>query len=211
MKMLGAPKLVFGVPFIDDRPLLSSIKNIPLEHHDYAPSPGTVSPSYLEVMKKEGQIGRNDFSWRYYIHIPIYNQQKSKISDSIAKNVYTKLCFFDLEGNPIGKGREFDGRWETSQQPSASENLEKLRFIDILPEDKQNLDIATQGIRGGYWYVMNNDSYKNNEYPDNKLKEDGFIFRLHLNGSNFFMKSVCYKFVSIGQRGKPEFVKIEQG
>lgn len=211
MKMLGAPKLVFGVPFIDDRPLLSSIKNIPLEHHDYAPSPGTVSPSYLEVMKKEGQIGRNDFSWRYYIHIPIYNQQKSKISDSIAKNVYAKLCFFDLEGNPIGKGREFDGRWETSQQPSASENLEKLRFIDILPEDKQNLDIATQGIRGGYWYVMNNDSYKNNEYPDNKLKEDGFIFRLHLNGSNFFMKSVCYKFVSIGQRGKPEFVKIEQG
>jgi len=207
MTRLGGPKLVIGEPYIDSRPFVESIKNIP-EFHEYVPSGGTISPSHLDVMRKKGQISDGGFSMMYYIHLPIHNKQISRIPNSTAKQVFAKLKFSDLDSNLIGDGVEFDGRWEKTRQPSAFEDLEELRFKDILPEDKQVLDIAMRTVRGGCWYVMNNDSYKTQKYPVNLLKEEGFIFHLSLNGSNIFMKSIRYKFLSKGQGGKPEFVRI---
>jgi hypothetical protein len=208
MTRLGGPKVVFGEPYIDNRPFVKSIASTP-EFQEYIPSGGTVPPSYLEVMRKQERISQDEYTNWYYIHIPIFNRQRSRIPNSTAVKVFAKLAFTDLKGTPISKKAEFDARWENTRQPSAFENYEGLRFIDILPDDSQNLNIATRRIRGGCWFVMNNDSYKDNEYPDNALREEGFIFRLRLSGSNIFEKSIRYQFHSVGKGGKPEFIKLE--
>jgi hypothetical protein len=207
MARLGGPKIVIGEPFVDTRPFVSPVNAVP-NFYGYNPSGGTTSTSFLDVMRKDGQLTRDDYSMRLYIHVPISNKQKSRTPNSVAKQVFAKLVFFDLDGSVIGNEKGVDARWEKSRQPSAYENFEELRFIDILPEDEQGVDIASRGVRGGCWYIMNNNSYKQIEYPENALKEDGFYFQLQLNGSNIFKKSVSYQFLSKGSNGKPEFLKV---
>jgi hypothetical protein len=158
------------------------------------PSGGTILPSMKSNLNNEIQP-YVDISKRHFIHIPIFNQQKSRLEIGMAKKVYAKLMFYDLDKKPIGNGIDFDGRWKKSRQPSAFENTEELRFIDIGQEDKQYLDIAVRDIATGYWYVWNNDNYNSND-PDKRLQMNGFIFCVKLSGMSCKSQPIYYKFLS---------------
>lgn len=207
MSRLGAARLVFGTPFIDSRPFLPPNPEVGSQFAAL-PSGGTITFDRLSSMRKAEPMYHGTYLNRYYVHLPILNQQKSRISSSTAKKVYAKLVFEDLNRKPICSGGVFDGRWEGSAQPSVGESHERLRLIDILPGDTQTLDIATRSVRGGFWYVSNNDSYPDPEYAANRLGQDGFVVQVRLNGANVFEKSVAYRLTSVGRNEKPEITRL---
>jgi len=207
---LGGPKIEIGEPFWDSRPTVpisNSLRDEPIPaFSEGLPEPGTITYNLRDDIRKSGNIAFTAPS-KSYIHINIYNKQKSKISDlGLAKNVFAKISFFDLNENIINQGKKYDGRWEKSPQPKRGENVEHFRFIDIEPDDYQALDIATQSLNGGYWYVWTSADY-NNLTSDKLLSNDGFIFLLELYGRNFNTISVCYKIISSDIGGRPQIIK----
>jgi len=206
MAWLGGPKLVVGEPSIENIPAL--LPNLEIKpHFSGIPSGGTISYDHLYSPSRQSTIiPSGHYLNRHYIHVPIHNQQKSRLPISTARDVYAKLRFFHLDGTQLGRGAIFDGRWSTSDQPSGHQNAEKLRFKDILAGDSQALDIAAQASRGGVWYAWNNNNYPDYKYLPNALAEEGFGFLLELSGKNCAVAPVCYRFVS----GKSQFERVRQ-
>ena len=199
---MGGPRLVLGDPELHDEILVpppsSSSDNLAV--YKNMPSGGTVLDSLKTSLVNEFKPYGIDIQKKHFLHLFISNKQEGLLELGMAKRVFAKLKFYDLNKKTIGKGIEFDGRWGVSDQPSQYQNVEKLRFKDIGQGDKQPLDIAVRDKQTGYWYVWNSENYNSND-PDKRLPIEGFIFSVKLRGTNCKHPTVWYKFVSAENRG----------
>ena len=196
---LGGPRLGVRNPSIHDEVLIpppSQSFNLPA--HTYLPSGGTAHVS------QSGEVPKDIHPYiptpkKHFISLVVSNEQQSILEIATAKKVYAKLTFYTLDKMPVEKGIKFDGRWSVSRQPSAYENVEELRFKDILPGEDQPLDIAIRDSISGHWYVWSSSNYNSND-PDKRLPVEGFIFCLKLRGTNCVLSPTWYRFESAGNK-----------